>query len=89
MDSQDSVDEFIKNIWNLSCKSKLLNPDNMENFKNNMETFINEVVDKTSKGASGFYCKVLVFIGTVSQKDQDTMMIILREIIDYCLEDRL
>ena len=87
LEYSDSARFFIDQLWKFSCRSRLLDVDSLKQFKQNMNTVV-QVLEKLPKGAPGFYCQILDFIGSISLPDQDRFMPLLSALIDDCLTDQ-
>ena len=87
LEYSDSAQFFINQLWKFSCKSRLLDVDSLNLFKQNMKTCV-QVIEQFPKGAAGFFCQLLDFLGTISLPDQDRFMPLLSSIMDDCFTDQ-
>ena len=87
LEYKDSTQFFIRELWQFCCKSKLLDIDSLDDFKTNMQIVV-KLFEKIPKGAPGFFCLILDFLGTIPQADQDRFVVILSKMMDYFLTDQ-
>ena len=82
----DSLAFFIDQLLKLSFNTKLLNVDSMADFKKNMKTVM-DIFNQMPDGPPGLFCNLLDFLPSIQETNQDRLIVVLRELIDVCLND--